>query len=59
MIKFRKALCNECESCILECTAKALTLNPEGIILIDVKKCDNCLKCIDTCPTRALYQVAQ
>lgn len=43
--------CTDCDSCVLECPANAITSNPFSI---DVEKCTGCGKCIDVCPNDAL-----
>jgi formate hydrogenlyase subunit 6/NADH:ubiquinone oxidoreductase subunit I len=58
-IKFRKALCVECNSCVEECPPKAISISEEVDLTIDLKKCNECMKCIETCPTMALYKAEE
>lgn len=46
-----RSRCTDCDSCVLECPANAITSNPFSI---DVEKCTGCGKCIDVCPNDAL-----
>ncbi|NJD04703.1 MAG: 4Fe-4S dicluster domain-containing protein [Ruminiclostridium sp.] len=46
--------CIGCEACIAQCPHDALSLNAEGKISVDGKKCDECRECIKSCPVSAI-----
>lgn len=47
--------CNECGECINECEKHLIKLDKDnGKIIIDRNACDNCLKCADACPSKAI-----
>lgn len=56
VIKIRKNLCVECDSCVEECPLSAIIVKVGGGPVIDLAKCDNCGRCVDTCPSNALYR---
>lgn len=43
--------CTSCSSCLSECPANAISLNP---LRIDYSKCIGCGKCVSTCPRGAI-----
>jgi len=52
-------LCDHCGHCIPACDKQAISLNPEGGIIIDRTRCDNCAKCVAVCGPRALRVLGQ
>ena len=51
--------CIGCGYCISECENNAISFSDEGVIEIDRKLCDKCMKCVSTCYAKALQPVAQ
>lgn len=54
---FVPKLCNQCDSppCVQVCPVGATFKTPEGIILVDEKRCIGCRYCIQACPYGARY----
>ena len=46
--------CEGCGACVSRCTSKAISIDNEGIAVIDNEKCVLCGYCSPVCPTRAL-----
>ncbi len=44
----------ECRACLRECPVKAISVNKNGIVVIDKKLCVGCLACVAVCPTGAM-----
>jgi Fe-S-cluster-containing dehydrogenase component len=53
--------CQHCEDapCIAACTAEAIYQRPDGLVIIDPKKCTGCQNCILACPYGCIYYNAQ
>lgn len=47
-------LCDQCGRCLEVCDPKAISLNPDGGVVIDRARCDHCAKCVPVCGPRAL-----
>ncbi|AFQ43450.1 4Fe-4S dicluster domain-containing protein [Desulfosporosinus meridiei] len=47
--------CNHCESpeCFRVCTRRAYVKRRDGIVMIDVNRCDGCMDCVSACPYNA------
>lgn len=54
---FVPKLCNQCEHppCVQVCPVKATFKTPEGVVLVDEKRCIGCRYCIQACPYGARY----
>ena len=55
-------LCQGCEPCEarLACTVRAIVrLDPGEPVFIEPSRCNNCLKCIPTCPYQAISNGVQ
>jgi len=52
---YRVNLCRQCDepACAQACPEGAITKRPDGIVVLEEKRCSGCQKCIDECP----YQV--
>jgi Fe-S-cluster-containing dehydrogenase component len=53
--------CQHCENapCITACPVKAIYTRPDGLVIIDIKKCTGCQLCITACPYGAIFYNAQ
>lgn len=51
---FSREKCDRCGACIEVCPRKALSFDPEGLIVVDRGLCDACAACLDACPQDAL-----
>ncbi len=54
---FVPKLCNQCDSppCVQVCPVGATFRTPEGVVLVDEKRCIGCRYCIQACPYGARY----
>ncbi|MCL1895123.1 MAG: 4Fe-4S dicluster domain-containing protein [Clostridiales bacterium] len=50
--------CRHCQDpqCVRACVTKALSMNPEGVIVCDKKRCIGCLMCFIACPFGAIEE---
>jgi len=50
--------CRHCQDphCVRACVTKALYLSPDGIVLLDEKRCIGCLMCFIACPFGSIEQ---
>lgn len=46
--------CSGCGLCVDECPAEALSLDDEGISVVDADECVECGACVDVCPNVAI-----
>lgn len=56
-LAFNKNKClgkSQCGRCTHKCSSNAISFHKEEIVEINRQKCNNCLKCIDICPSQAL-----
>lgn len=60
-INFDASLCIDCNLCMRDCPAKAITIINEGTkeekkmtAILDVGRCIFCCQCVDSCPKKAL-----
>jgi Fe-S-cluster-containing dehydrogenase component len=53
----RSERCNHCEiaPCVINCPTGASYVSPEGVVLVDAKKCTGCKNCMSACPYDARY----
>jgi len=53
--------CQHCYDapCIKDCPVTAIYTRPDGLVIIDPKKCTGCQLCIDACPYGAIYYNTQ
>lgn len=54
---FVPKLCNQCDNppCVQVCPVGATFRTPEGVVLVDEKRCIGCRYCIQACPYGARY----
>jgi len=50
---YRQHLCIGCGQCVEHCSQNALALTPNGVV-IEGKRCVQCLACTQTCPAEAM-----
>ena len=43
-------ICNQCGVCIPLCPAQALSVNSQGVVILNKKDCSGCLICVAECP---------
>ena len=50
--------CRHCQDpqCVRACVTKALQMNPDGVIIVDEKRCIGCLMCFIACPFGAIEE---
>ncbi|HIH40290.1 MAG TPA: 4Fe-4S binding protein, partial [Halobacteria archaeon] len=46
-----------CETCVDECPVEAISMNDDGIAVIDEDECIDCEACVDVCPNDAISMV--
>jgi Fe-S-cluster-containing dehydrogenase component len=53
--------CQHCSNapCISACNQEAIYQRPDGLVVIDPKKCTGCQNCINACPYGCIYYNAQ
>ncbi|HUU54034.1 MAG TPA: FAD-binding protein [Armatimonadota bacterium] len=49
-----RAACIGCEQCLPVCPVDAITIDAEGIALVDAEACTGCRKCVEACPADAI-----
>ena len=53
--RFQLVACDqECRKCVAECPVQAISVNKQGVVMIDKKLCVGCLACVAVCPTGAM-----
>ena len=48
--------CNQCETCVQVCPTLALTVNAQGVVLLNNRLCVGCYMCIATCPNESMFR---
>ncbi len=51
-------VCNQCGTCVATCPTLALTINSQGVIMLNKKLCIGCLMCVAVCPTASMRTYA-
>jgi len=56
--QFQPGQCMQCDdpSCVAACPVEATFKGPDGLVLIDAKKCIGCGNCVTACPYGARYR---
>jgi ferredoxin len=44
----------ECRKCVAECPTQAITVNAQGVVMINKSLCVGCLACVAVCPINAM-----
>lgn len=53
--RFHLVVCDqECRKCVAECPVQAITVNKQGVVMIDKRLCVGCLACVAVCPIEAM-----
>jgi len=53
--KFHLIACDqECRKCVAECPTQAISVNSQGVVLINKSLCVGCLACVAVCPIDAM-----
>lgn len=47
--------CNQCGTCVQTCPTQALSINPQGVIMLNAKLCIGCYMCVAACPTGSMF----
>ncbi|MDP2172339.1 MAG: 4Fe-4S binding protein [Candidatus Cloacimonadaceae bacterium] len=47
-------VCNQCETCVAACPTLALTITPQGVVMVTKKLCIGCYMCVAICPTGSM-----
>ncbi|MDL2261457.1 4Fe-4S binding protein [Methanimicrococcus sp. OttesenSCG-928-J09] len=48
--------CTGCGICVDDCPSGAISLNDDGVSVIDKATCTECGACIDACPAEAITE---
>lgn len=48
--------CNQCGICVQTCPTLALSVNQQGVVMVDKALCINCYMCIAVCPTGSMFR---
>ncbi len=49
-------VCNQCQICVQACPTQALTVNHQGVVMLNKSLCINCYMCIGVCPTDSMQR---
>lgn len=53
--RFSLTACDqECRKCVIECPTQAITVNSQGVVMVNKKLCVGCLACVAVCPINAM-----
>lgn len=47
--------CNQCETCVQTCPTQALSVNSQGVVMLNAKLCIGCYMCVASCPTGSMF----
>ena len=54
---FTLDVCDQCQACMPECPTMALTINKQGVVILNKSLCINCLACVAVCPSATMMTV--
>ena len=49
--EFAISVCSQCGTCVEICPTEALSVNKQGVVMINKKLCSGCMVCVEHCPT--------
>jgi anaerobic carbon-monoxide dehydrogenase iron sulfur subunit len=52
---FDMQVCEQCQTCVGECPTQALTINAQGVVMLNKKLCIGCYACVAVCPTNTMF----
>lgn len=52
---FRLSACNQCGTCVDVCPTDALSINKQGVVILNKTLCSGCYVCVETCPTHNFH----
>ncbi|WP_094227040.1 4Fe-4S binding protein [Methanolobus psychrotolerans] len=52
--RINRDLCTGCGQCVDTCPVEAISLDDEGVAVVDAELCVDCDKCVDVCPVEAI-----
>lgn len=53
--RFHLVACDqECRKCVAECPVQAITVNGQGVVMVNKTLCVGCLACVAVCPIDAM-----
>ena len=47
-------VCNQCGKCVTVCPPMALSVNAQGVVMLNKSKCIGCMACVAICPTQSM-----
>ena len=47
-------VCNQCGTCVAACPTLALSINNQGVIMLNQNLCIGCLVCVAVCPNESM-----
>lgn len=47
-------VCNQCGTCVAACPTLALSINNNGVVMLNKSLCIGCLMCVAVCPTDSM-----
>lgn len=47
-------VCNQCGTCVAECPTMALSVNKQGVVMLNKAMCIGCLACVAVCPSKSM-----
>lgn len=47
-------VCNQCQACVAACPTLALTVNAQGVVMLNKSLCIGCYMCVAACPTQSM-----
>ncbi len=47
--------CNQCGTCVQTCPTQALSINSQGVVMLNARLCIGCYMCVAVCPTGSMF----
>lgn len=47
--------CNQCGICVQVCPTQALSVNSQGVVMLNAMLCIGCYVCVAACPTGSMF----